>query len=237
MNDIASPAPMAAPLIELQGIAKTFSETGSLIELFRDLDLAIGPGDFLSIMGASGVGKSTLLHIIGLLERASVGAVRYRGENITDLSDRRVSGIRNRSIGFVFQFHHLLPDLTVEENVLLPARIGGNLNAKTKARSAELLALVGLEKRLRHLPNELSGGERQRAALARALVNEPDLLLCDEPSGNLDAGNARQLHALLRDLNQRLGVAILVVTHDPVLAGLAARSLVLSEGQLLTRQT
>lgn len=237
MNDIASPAPMAAPLIELRGIAKTFSETGSLIELFRDLDLAIGPGDFLSIMGASGVGKSTLLHIIGLLERASVGAVRYRGENITDLSDRRVSGIRNRSIGFVFQFHHLLPDLTVEENVLLPARIGGNLNAKTKARSAELLALVGLEKRLRHLPNELSGGERQRAALARALVNEPDLLLCDEPSGNLDAGNARQLHALLRDLNQRLGVAILVVTHDPVLAGLAARSLVLSEGQLLTRQT
>ncbi len=233
MNDIAS----TESLIELQGIAKTFSETGSTIELFRDLDLTICPGDFLSIMGASGVGKSTLLHIIGLLERSSAGSVRYRGENITDLSDRRVSGIRNQGIGFVFQFHHLLPDLTVEENVLLPARIGGNLNAKTKARSMELLGLVGMEKRLRHLPNELSGGERQRAALARALVNEPDLLLCDEPSGNLDAGNARQLHALLRDLNQRIGVAILVVTHDPVLASLASRNLILSEGKLVARTT
>jgi len=223
------------PLVELRGVAKSFSETGHEIELFKHLDLRLHRADFVSIMGASGVGKSTLLHIIGLLEKPSEGKVLYRGEAISELTDRKVSGIRNRGIGFVFQFHHLLPDLTVEENVLLPARIGGALNARSKARGLELLELVGLGGRLRHLPNEMSGGERQRAALARALLNEPDLLLCDEPSGNLDSGNARQLHALLADLNSSLGVTILTVTHDAALASLAARSLVLRDGRLENR--
>jgi lipoprotein-releasing system ATP-binding protein len=232
-NDAMNPEPI---LVKLHGVSKVFEETGHRIELFRELDLTLRRGDFVSIMGASGVGKSTLLHILGLLERPTAGEVWYAGEKVSQLSDRRISGIRNQGIGFVFQFHHLLPDLTVEENVLLPARIGGTYQEATRKRAAELLELVGLGSRKAHLPNELSGGERQRGALARALLNEPGLLLCDEPSGNLDAGNARQLHHLLTDLNQRLKVAILVVTHDSNLADLARLSLVLREGRLQVRQ-
>jgi lipoprotein-releasing system ATP-binding protein len=222
-------------LVRLQGVSKIFEETGNRIELFRDLDMTLHRGDFISIMGASGVGKSTLLHILGLLERPSTGEVWYTGEKVSQLSDRRISGIRNQGIGFVFQFHHLLPDLTVEENVLLPARIGGTFGEAKRKRANELLELVGLAKRKNHLPNELSGGERQRGALARALLNEPGLLLCDEPSGNLDSGNAKQLHQLLTDLNQHFKVAILVVTHDANLADLAQQSLVLKDGRLQSR--
>lgn len=231
MNDASTQA-----LVRLQEVSKIFEETGSRIELFSKLSLTIHRGDFVSIMGTSGVGKSTLLHIIGLLERPTTGEVWYAGDKVSQLSDRRISGIRNQGIGFVFQFHHLLPDLTVEENVLLPARIGGTFGDVTRKRASELLDLVGLGERKKHLPNELSGGERQRGALARALLNEPGLLLCDEPSGNLDSGNAKQLHHLLTDLNQRLKVAILVVTHDSNLADLAEKSLVLRDGQLQLRQ-
>lgn len=222
-------------LVALQGVSKAFVETGHRIELFRDLDFAVKPGDFISIMGASGVGKSTLLHILGLLERPTTGDVVYKGDKISTLSDRKLSAIRNQGIGFVFQFHHLLPDLSVAENISMPARIAGTYTQQTRERVDTLLELVGLSGRRHHLPNELSGGERQRGALARALLNKPDLLLCDEPSGNLDSGNARQLHHLLCDLNERLKVAILVVTHDASLADLAKQSLVLREGALQMR--
>jgi lipoprotein-releasing system ATP-binding protein len=222
----------AVPLVALEKVSKAFEETGTRIELFRDLDFAIAPGDFTAIMGASGVGKSTLLHILGLLDHPTSGTVRFRGQDISGLRDRALSAIRGREIGFVFQFHHLLPDLTVLENVALPARIAGGLRRADEEHALELIRLVGMDHRLRHLPNELSGGERQRVALARALINRPGLLLCDEPSGNLDSGNSEQLHALLRDLNSRLGVAILVVTHDRGLAGLASRQYMMQGGGL-----
>ncbi|HLP39862.1 MAG TPA: ABC transporter ATP-binding protein [Fibrobacteria bacterium] len=223
---------MADPLVSLHGISKVFEETGTRIELFRDLDFAIAPGDFISIMGASGVGKSTLLHILGLLDHPTSGRVRFRGKDVSGISDRALSGIRGKEIGFVFQFHHLLPDLTVKENVLMPARIAGGLRRADEEHALELIRLVGMDHRLRHLPNELSGGERQRVALARALINRPGLLLCDEPSGNLDAKNSGLLHAQLIDLNRRLDVAILVVTHDRGLAGLAGRNYVMEGGGL-----
>lgn len=222
---------MTPSLLSLRGVSKIFSETGT-IELFRDLDFDLGAGDFVSITGASGVGKSTLLHILGFLEGPSTGQALFKGEAVSGFSDTRLSEIRNREIGFVFQFHHLLPDLTVLENVLLPLRMGGRLDEAGRERARALLREVGLEARLAHLPSQLSGGERQRAAVARALVNQPAVLLCDEPSGNLDTVNSDHLHRMLEDLNRRLGVAILVVTHDPALARQAARPLVMRDGGL-----
>jgi lipoprotein-releasing system ATP-binding protein len=221
-----------APILSLRGASKLFTESGGRIELFRDLDFELQAGEFVAITGASGVGKSTLLHILGLLEHASSGTLRFGGADVSTLGDARVSRLRNRSIGFVFQFHHLLPDLTALENVLLPLRIAGTLDARGRARAQGLLERVGLGDRLRHVPAKLSGGERQRAAVARALVNEPSVLLCDEPSGNLDAGNAERLHGLLTEINRDQGVAVLAVTHDAALAARAGRALVLRGGGL-----
>ena len=223
---------MSNPILSLRGVAKAFEDTGSRIELFRNLDFDLAPGDFVSITGASGVGKSTLLHILGFLERPTEGEVRFQGEAVSLLSDARLSAIRNREIGFVFQFHHLLPDLTVWENTLLPLRIGGSLGRAGRERARQLLNQVGLEQRLEHLPSQLSGGERQRAAVARALVNNPKVMLCDEPSGNLDVRNAQHLHEILSDLNRDLSVALLVVTHDIALARRAAKPLVMRDGGL-----
>ena len=220
------------PLLSLEKIQKVFVETGTRIELFSDLDFAIHRGDFLAIKGASGVGKSTLLHILGMLDRPSQGKVFFKGQDTSGLSDKSLSQIRNREIGFVFQFHHLLPDLTVKENVLMPSRIFGSVGRKEENHALELIEMVGMSHRLKHLPAELSGGERQRISLARALINNPGVLLCDEPSGNLDVKNSEQLHAQLLDLNQRLSVAILVVTHDLNLAALAHRVYVLENGFL-----
>ncbi len=219
-------------ILSLRNVAMAFEDTGNRIELFRNLDFDLKDGDFTSITGASGVGKSTLLHILGFLERPTEGKVLFRGEPVSSLSDARLSAIRNREIGFVFQFHHLLPDLTVLENTLLPLRIDGRLNRAGRDRARALLAQVGLENRLDHLPPQLSGGERQRVALARALVNKPKVLLCDEPSGNLDARNSEQLHRVLADLNRDFSVAVLVVTHDLGLARMASRRLVMREGAL-----
>ena len=226
-----------SPILSLRNVAKAFDETGSRIELFRDLDFGIAPGDFVSITGASGAGKSTLLHILGLLESPTEGRVLFRGEDVTTLGDTRLSRVRSREIGFVFQFHHLLPDLTALENVLLPLRIGGDLNAAGEARARALLERFGLGERLGHVPAKLSGGERQRAAVARALVREPSVLLCDEPSGNLDARNSAVLHDLLAELNRETGLAVLVVTHDTGLARRARQPLVLRDGRLEAAET
>lgn len=224
-------------LISLEKIQKVFVETGTRIELFNNLDFAISRGDFVAIKGASGVGKSTLLHILGMLDKPTAGRVLFKGQDTSGLSDKSLSQIRNQEIGFVFQFHHLLPDLTVKENVLMPSRIlgsGGSAPSgrESESRALELIEMVGMSHRLKHLPAELSGGERQRISLARALMNKPGILLCDEPSGNLDVKNSEQLHAQLVDLNQRLSVAILVVTHDLHLAQLAQRSYMLENGVL-----
>ena len=219
-------------LLFAERIQKVFEETGTRIELFRDLDFTVAPGDFVAIQGASGVGKSTFLHILGLLDHPTAGRVLFKGKDTVGLSDKAMSRVRNRELGFVFQFHHLLPDLTVRENVLMPARIDGRLGQAEEERARELIRMVGMDHRLKHLPAELSGGERQRVALARALMNNPGILLCDEPSGNLDVKSAAQLHELLLDLNGRLGVAILVVTHDQALAGLAKKVYAMEGGGL-----
>jgi lipoprotein-releasing system ATP-binding protein len=223
-------------LISAEGVSKVFEETGTRIELFRDLSFSISAGDFVAIKGASGVGKSTLLHILGLLDHPTTGRVMFKGVDTGGFTDRRLSDVRNREIGFVFQFHHLLPDLSVWDNVLMPARISGRLRKAEEDRARELIALVGMEHRVGHLPNELSGGERQRVALARALINNPGILLCDEPSGNLDIKNSEQLHRLLLDLNSRLSVALLVVTHDLSLAALARRVYMMESGGLRTEK-
>lgn len=220
----------ATPLLTAERIQKVFQETGTRIELFKDLDFSISAGDFVAIKGASGVGKSTFLHILGLLDHPTAGRVLFKGKDTVGLGDRAMSRVRNGEIGFVFQFHHLLPDLNVRENVLMPARIAGRMGKVEQDRALELISMVGMEHRLKHLPNELSGGERQRIALARALINNPGILLCDEPSGNLDMKNSEHLHALLVDLNSRLNVAILVVTHDLGLAGLARRRFMMEGG-------
>ncbi|MDB5049901.1 MAG: transporter related protein [Fibrobacteres bacterium] len=240
MNDTleskARAASVGMPLLSVEKIQKVFEETGTRIELFKDLDFAIASGDFVAIKGASGVGKSTLLHILGLLDHPTVGRVLFKGKDTGGLSDKQLSAIRNKQIGFVFQFHHLLPDLTVKENVLMPKRIGGGLRRADEERALELIRMVGMDHRLKHLPAELSGGERQRIALARALINDPGILLCDEPSGNLDSKNSEHLHALLLDLNRRLSVAILVVTHDLNLAALARRVYMMEAGGLRTER-
>ena len=227
-----APSLMTTPLLAVSGIQKVFEETGTRIELFRDLDFAISTGDFVAIKGASGVGKSTLLHILGMLDKPTAGRVLFKGKDTNGLSDKSLSEIRNQEIGFVFQFHHLMPDLTVKENVLMPSRIAGGLHRADEERALELIRMVGMDHRLKHLPAELSGGERQRIALARALINKPGILLCDEPSGNLDVKNSDLLHAQLLDLNQRLSVAILVVTHDLSLAAKANRVYMMENGRL-----
>jgi lipoprotein-releasing system ATP-binding protein len=237
MSDAIQTARTAAatagtPLIAVEKIQKVFIETGTRIELFRDLDFTIASGDFVAIKGASGVGKSTLLHILGMLDHPTSGRVLFKGKDTSGLSDKGLSAIRNGELGFVFQFHHLLPDLTVKENVLMPKRIAGGLRRADEDRALELIRMVGMDHRLKHLPAELSGGERQRIALARALINNPGILLCDEPSGNLDVKNSENLHELLLDLNKRLSVAILVVTHDLNLAALARRVYMMEAGGL-----
>jgi lipoprotein-releasing system ATP-binding protein len=237
MSDAIQTARTAAatagtPLISVEKIQKVFIETGTRIELFRDLDFTIASGDFVAIKGASGVGKSTLLHILGMLDHPTSGRVLFKGKDTGGLSDKGLSAIRNGELGFVFQFHHLLPDLTVKENVLMPKRIAGGLRRADEDRALELIRMVGMDHRLKHLPAELSGGERQRIALARALINNPGILLCDEPSGNLDVKNSENLHELLLDLNKRLSVAILVVTHDLNLAALARRVYMMEDGRL-----
>jgi lipoprotein-releasing system ATP-binding protein len=220
------------PILSLRGVSKVFSETGTRIELFRGLDFDLPEAGFVSIMGASGVGKSTLLHILGFLEAPSEGIALFKGGPASGLSDARLSEIRNRELGFVFQFHHLLPGLTVWENALLPLRVGGRLTPAGRDRARALLEEVGLRDRLHHVPSQLSGGERQRAAVARALVNEPAALLCDEPSGNLDAANSEHLHGMLAALGREHGTAVLVVTHDAGLARRAERALVMRDGGL-----
>ena len=203
------------------------------LEVLRGVSLEVSRGEVVSIVGASGAGKTTLLQILGTLSKADRGSVEIDGQDVSSLGDRALSRFRNEKIGFVFQFHHLLPEFTAFENVCIPGLIGRRPKAEVERRAGELLALVGLTQRRDHKPGELSGGEQQRVAIARALVNSPAVLLDDEPSGNLDTRNKEEVHRLFFDLRERLGQTIVLVTHDESLALRADRRIVMSDGLIL----
>ncbi len=203
------------------------------LEVLKGVSLEVGRGEVVSIVGASGAGKTTLLQLLGTLSRADEGEIYVDGELVTRLSDRELSSFRNRKIGFVFQFHNLLPEFSALENVMLPALIGGLGQREAEQRAQTLLETVGLQQRCDHKPSQLSGGEQQRVAIARALVNSPAVLLADEPSGNLDTQNREEIHRLFFDLRDRLGQTIVLVTHDESLAAMADRCIVMRDGQIM----
>ncbi len=217
-------------MIKVTDIRKRFGT----LEVLRGVSLDVTQGEVVSIVGASGAGKTTLLQIMGSLARPDAGRVEIGGQDLFALNDRELSRFRNERIGFVFQFHHLLPEFTAFENICLPGLIGRRPRAEVERRAAELLALMNLTARRDHKPAQLSGGEQQRVAIARAIVNSPAVLLADEPSGNLDTRNRDEIHRLFFDLRDRLGQTVVIVTHDEGLAGMADRKITMSDGLILT---
>jgi len=213
-------------MIEAKGIEKSFGN----LKVLKGIDFYAGKSEVVSIMGASGAGKSTLLQILGTLSTPDKGTLLIDGTDVTTLSRKEISTFRNRKIGFVFQFHHLLPEFTSLENVMIPALINGASESDSKKRAAELLDTLGLAERATHKPSELSGGEQQRVAIARALMNKPAVLFADEPSGNLDSVTKAELHQLFFRLRDELGQTIVIVTHDPDLAKMCDRSLFMRDG-------
>ena len=216
-------------MIKACDIHKSFDS----LEVLRGVSLEVSQGEVVAITGASGAGKTTLLQILGTLSRPDSGRLTIAGTDVSALSDKAMSRFRNRHIGFVFQFHHLLPEFTALENVAIPAYIAGTERRKADERARELLAMMGLAERMTHKPAELSGGEQQRVSIARALINEPSVLLADEPSGNLDSRNREEIHRLFFELRENLGQTVVIVTHDDGLAATADRKIVMSDGLIL----
>ncbi len=219
-------------MIDIQGITKSF---GSL-QVLKGVDLHIGKGEIASIVGPSGAGKTTLLQIIGTLDRPDSGSLTVDGIDVSRLSTNKLSDFRNRHIGFVFQFHQLLPEFTALENIMLPSFIAGKGRGQSKARAIELLQFLGLADRANHKPSELSGGEKQRVAVARALINEPAVILADEPSGSLDTKNKTELHQLFFDLRDKFGQTFVIVTHDEQLASITDRTIHMKDGLLMPEE-
>ncbi len=215
-------------MIEARSIRKNYGT----LEVLKGVDLRIAKGEVVSIVGASGAGKSTLLHIIGTLDRADSGTLHIDGVEVGALRDQKLSLFRNQKIGFVFQFHHLLPEFTALENVCIPAYIAGTPDKEAQERGLELLGFLGLSQRAHHKPSELSGGEQQRVAVARALMNRPAVVLADEPSGNLDSASAKELHRLFFELRDRFQQTFVIVTHNTELADMADRKLVMVDGAI-----
>ena len=215
-------------MITVEGITKSF---GSL-KVLKGIDLHVEKGEIISIVGASGAGKTTLLQIIGTLDKADSGTVHINGQKLNSLRDSQRSDFRNKNIGFVFQFHQLLPEFTALENVMIPALIGKIKDSQAKQKAKELLEMLGLVDRLGHKPNELSGGEKQRVAVARALINNPAIILADEPSGSLDTENKEELHQLFFKLRDTLGQTFIIVTHDENLASITDRTVHMKDGQI-----
>ena len=216
-------------MIETRDIHKAFGA----LEVLKGIDLRIGRGEVVAIVGPSGAGKTTLLQIVGTLDRPDRGEVVVDGVAVDRLGDRELSAFRNRKVGFVFQFHHLLPEFTAFENVCIPGFIAGRDRAEVEGRARELLELLGVSHRLAHKPAELSGGEQQRVAIARALINDPAVLLADEPSGNLDTKNKEEMHRLFFALRDRLGQTVVIVTHDESLARMADRKIEMVDGRIV----
>ncbi|HEY8517843.1 MAG TPA: ABC transporter ATP-binding protein [Candidatus Binatia bacterium] len=218
--------------VEARGLVKEYTDGPRKVRVLSGIDLDIAAGETVAIIGESGVGKSTLLHLLGGLDRPTAGTVRVAGTELGALRDRELARFRSESIGFVFQFHHLLPDFTALENVMMPCLIGGESPAVAKERATAMLERVGLGARLQHRPGELSGGEQQRVAVARALVRRPALVLADEPTGNLDPDTGAEVERLLIELNHEAGITCVVVTHSPRLASAMDRTMRLTHGHL-----
>lgn len=227
---------MTTPLVVVDKVKKSFVHEGREVPILKGIDLVIEEGEMLSIVGPSGAGKSTLLHMLGTLDLPSEGTIRFQGDNITAYSSTRLAEFRNQRIGFVFQFHHLLPEFTALENVTMPGRIRGQRVSELEPRARALLAEVGLGERLTHRPGELSGGEQQRVALARALIMNPKLVLADEPTGNLDTNTGSAMHELLFRLNKEHGTTFLVVTHSQDLASKMPRVVHMQDGRIHSDQ-
>jgi lipoprotein-releasing system ATP-binding protein len=218
--------------VDVQGLNKVYQLGAQRIHVLRDLELHVAYGEMVAIVGASGVGKSTLLHVLGGLDRADSGQIIVADTDVRSLDDAALVQFRNRNVGFVFQFHHLLPEFDAAENVEMPMRVARQNGAQARRRAADLLMRVGLGDRLTHRPSEMSGGEQQRVAVARALAMQPALLLADEPTGDLDEGTADSLHELLRDMHGEQGLTSIIATHNPRLAAACDRVLRLERGQL-----
>ena len=213
-------------MLKAKNIYKSYGD----LQILKGVDLEVGKGEIVSIVGASGAGKSTLLHIIGTLDQADKGEVEINGTSINQLKSKELSAFRNQNIGFIFQFHHLLPEFTALENICIPAFIAKKSKVEAEEKAFELLTILGLKDRAHHKPTALSGGEQLRVAVARALINQPDLILADEPSGNLDSQHAKELHQLFFDLRDRFNHTFIIVTHNEELADMADRKITMKDG-------
>jgi lipoprotein-releasing system ATP-binding protein len=214
-------------------VAKNISKSYGKLAVLKSVDLSIAASEIIAIVGASGAGKSTLLHLLGTLDKTDTGSIIFDGTDFTKLNDKALSAFRNQHMGFIFQFHHLLPEFTALENVCIPAYIAKENKADADARGLKLLTQLGLADRAEHKPSELSGGEQQRVAIARALINNPAIIFADEPTGNLDSNNANEINELFLKIRKEMGVAIVIVTHNSALASIADRQLHMKDGNLI----
>ena len=214
-------------------VAKNISKSYGKLAVLKSVDLSIAASEIIAIVGASGAGKSTLLHLLGTLDKTDTGSIIFNGTDFTKLNDKALSAFRNQHMGFIFQFHHLLPEFTALENVCIPAYIAKENKADADARGLKLLTQLGLADRAEHKPSELSGGEQQRVAIARALINQPAIIFADEPTGNLDSNNANEINELFLKIRKEMGVAIVIVTHNSALASIADRQLHMKDGNLI----
>ncbi len=216
-------------MIEAKNITKSFGK----LQVLKGVNVSIKKGEIVSIVGSSGAGKTTLLQILSSLDKADAGSIEINTTLISDLRDKKLAQFRNKNIGFVFQFHHLLPEFTALENVCIPAFIAGTSKSEAEAKATELLNFLGLAERMHHKPNELSGGEQQRVAVARALINNPSVVFADEPSGNLDSATAKELHQLFFTLRDKFNQTFVIVTHNEELANMADRKLIMKDGSII----
>lgn len=225
---------MSDQILNVSGVTKVFRKDGVVVDVLRGIDLTAARGEFITIMGPSGAGKSTFLHILGTLDKPSAGTVLFSGRDVRSFTEDEESRFRNEQVGFIFQFYHLLQDFNVVENIMMPLLIKRVKQAEAMARAEEFLEIIELTHRRNHKPGELSGGEQQRVAVARALINEPELILADEPTGNLDRKTGREVLAQILKIRQRLSATLILVTHDPEIGAVGERKLTMVDGELFS---